>query len=252
MTDPTNPATFMPLDTVTYDGTLSVADQATAANNWLFQQMKVELVGATGPYVALMTSSREKGGTADKTGDYVWIDNVSFEHKQECQDPTDLTVLQLGSTHAVLNWNGVDSAGSFLVQVSTDPFFAKEDEMVFNQEVDANTCTVKGLKPQTTYVWRVQAICGERWGESKLSRRRQRSRPRVARTSTSRLRRRLGSTEWTFSKSHADNVVDVPGGVITRGSDNGRLRSYGSQLWIARPALRSAGSLHRLPLDDHA
>lgn len=220
MTDPTNPATFMPLDTVTYDGTLSVADQATAGNNWLFQQMKVELVGATGPYVALMTSSREKGGTADKTGDYVWIDNVSFEHKQECQDPTDLTVLQLGSTHAVLNWNGVDSAGSFLVQVSTDPFFAKEDEMVFNQEVDANTCIVKGLKSQTTYVWRVQAICGERWGESSFSQK--------ATFKTSRspyfyepFTTTVSSTEWTFSKSHADNVVDVPGGVIARGSDNG-------------------------------
>ena len=220
MTDPTDVTTFMPLDTVTYDGTLSVADQATAANDWLFQQMHVELVGATGPYVALMTSSKEKGGTTEKTGDYVWIDNVSFEHKQECKDPTDLNVLQLGSTHAVLNWNGVDSAGSFLVQVSTDPFFGREDDMVFNQEVDANTCTVKGLRPQTTYVWRVQAICGERWGESSFSQK--------ATFKTSRspyfyepFATTVSSTEWTFSKSHADNVVDVPGGVITRGTDNG-------------------------------
>ena len=220
MTDPTDAATFMPLDTVTYDGTLSVADQATEANNRLFQQMKVELVGATGPYVALMTSSKEKGGTADKTGDYVWIDNISFEHKQECKDPVDLTVLQLGSTHAVLNWNGVDSAGSFLVQVSTDPFFSKEDEMVFNGEVPSNTCTVKGLTPQTTYVWRVQALCGERWGESSFSQK--------ATFKTSRspyfyepFAATVSSSEWTFSKSHADNIIDVPGAVITRGTDNG-------------------------------
>jgi len=220
MTDPNDAATFMPLDTVTYDGTLSVADQATAANSWLYQQMKVELVGATGPYVAFMTSSKEKGGTTDKTGDYVWIDNVSFEHKQECKDPTDLTVLQLGSTHAVLNWNGVDSAGSFLVQVSTDPFFAREDDMIFNEEVSSNTCTVKGLTPQTTYVWRVQAICGERWGESSFSQK--------ATFKTSRspyfyepFTTTVSSTEWTFSKAHADNVVDVPGGVIARGTDNG-------------------------------
>lgn len=219
MTDPTDAATFIPLDTVTYDGTLSVADQATEANNWLFQQMKVELVGATGPYVALMTSSKEKGGSAEKTGDYVWIDNISFEHKQECKDPVDLTVLQLGSTHAVLNWNGVDSAGSFLVQVSTDPFFSKEDEMVFNGEVSSNTCTVKGLMPQTTYVWRVQALCGERWGESSFSQK--------ATFKTSRspyfyepFAATVSSSEWTFSKSHADNIVDVPGSVIVRGTDN--------------------------------
>ena len=219
MTDPTNAATFMPLDTVTYDGTLSVADQATAANNWLFQQMKVELVGATGPYIALMTSSKEKGGTTDKTGDQVWIDNISFEHKQECKDPVDLTVLQLGSTHAVLTWNGMDSAGSFLVQVSTDPFFSKDEDMVFNEEVNTNTCTVKGLKPQTTYVWRVQAICGERWGESSFSQKatfKTSRSPYFLETFTTTV----SSTEWTFSKSHADNVVDVPGGVITRGSDN--------------------------------
>ena len=219
MTDPTNAATFIPLDTVTYDGTLSVADQATAANNWLFQRMKVELVGATGPYIALMTSSKEKGGTTDKTGDHVWIDNISFEHKQECKDPVDLTVLQLGSTHAVLTWNGMDSAGSFLVQVSTDPFFAKEDDMVFNDEVNTNTCTVKGLKPQTTYVWRVQAFCGERLGESSFSQKatfKTSRSPYFLETFTTTV----SSTEWTFSKSHADNVVDVPGGVITRGSDN--------------------------------
>ncbi len=220
MTDPADAATFVAIDTVTYDGTLSVADQATAANNWLFQQMKVELVGATGPYVAFMTSSMEKGGKTEKTGDHVWIDNVSFEHKQECKDPVDLAVLQLGATHAVLTWNGVDSAGSFLVQVSTDPFFSKDEDMVFNEEVNTNTCTVKGLKPQTTYVWRVQAICGERWGESSFS---QKATFKTSRTPyfLEPFATTVSSTEWTFSKSHADNVVDVPGGVITRGSDNG-------------------------------
>jgi len=220
MTDPTDAATFMPLDTVTYDGTLAVSDKASAANNWLFQQMKVELVGATGPYVALMTSSREKGGTADKTGDYVWIDNVSFAHKQECKDPVNLTVLQLGATHAVLNWNGIDSAGSYLVQVSTDPFFADERYMVYEEEVNSNTCTVKGLEPQTNYVWRVQALCGERWGESSFS---QKATFKTSRTpyfyepfTTS-----VSTSEWTFSKAHADNIVDVPGSVIARGTDNG-------------------------------
>lgn len=218
MTDPTDAATFMPLDTVTYDGTLSATDQATAANNWLFQQMKVELVGATGPYIAFMTSSKEKGGTTDKTGDYIWIDAISFEHKQECKDPIELTVSQLGSTHAVLTWSGHDFAGSYLVQVSTDPFFAKEEAMVFNEEVDTETCTVRDLRPQTTYVWRVQAICDERWGESSFSQK--------ATFKTSRspyfyepFNTTVSTNEWTFSKTHAENVVDTTG-TIARGSDN--------------------------------
>ncbi len=218
MTDPANAATFVALDTVTYDGTLSVADQATPQNDFLFQQMKVELTGATGPYVALMTSFSEKGSKAQKTGDHVWIDNISFAHRQECKDPTDLTALKIGSVHAELGWNGIDSAGSYLVQVSTDPFFAKEEDFVFNEQVDANYCTVKGLQPLTNYVWRVQAICGERWGESSFSQK--------ATFTTSRspyfleeFTTTVSANEWTFSKAHADNVVDTTG-TIARGVDN--------------------------------
>ncbi len=218
MTDPANAATFVPIDTVTYDGTLSVADEATAANDYLFQQMKVELAGATGPYIALMTSFAEKGGKTQKTGDYVWIDNISFEHRQECKDPTDLTELQIGTYHAVLSWNGIDSAGTYLVQVSTDPFFSKEDEMIFNAEVATSTCTVKGLQPLTTYVWRVQAICGERWGESSFS---QKATFRTSRSPyfLEEFTTTVSANEWTFSKAHADNVVDTTG-TIPRGVDN--------------------------------
>lgn len=218
MTDPTDAATFMPLDTVTYDGTLSIADKATAANNWLYQQMKVELVGATGPYVAFMTSSQAKGGGAQKTGDYVWIDNISFEHKQECKDPTDLEALQVGTHHAVLRWNGIDAAGSYILQVSTDPYFVEEEAFVFNGEVESNTYRVEGLSQLTTYVWRVQAICDERWGESSFSQK--------ATFSTSRspyfyepFEAAVSANEWTFSKAHMDNVLDTTG-VVASGLDS--------------------------------
>ena len=218
MTDPTNPATFVAIDTVTYDGTLSTANHATAANDYLFQQMKVELAGATGPYVAFMTSFQEKGSRTQKTGDYIWIDNVSFEHSQECKDPTELTTLQIGTYHAVLTWNGIDSAGTYLVQVSTDPFFEKEDDFVFNEEVESNTCTVKNLQPLTSYVWRVQALCGERWGESSFS---QKASFKTSRSPyfLEEFSTTVSSNEWIFSKAHADNVVDTTG-TLAKGVDN--------------------------------
>ncbi len=218
MTDPTNPATFMSLDTVTYDGTLSVADKATVENDYLFQQMKVELVGATGPYVALMTSFKEKGGTAQKASDYVWIDNISFEHKQECKDPTDLEALQIGSVHAVLHWNGIDSAGSYLLQVSTDPYFVDEDAFIFNEEVNSNTWKVEHLEPQTSYVWRVQALCGEKWGESSFS---QKATFKTSRSPyfLEEFNTAVNNNEWLFSKGHAANILDK-NVALSRGNDS--------------------------------
>ncbi len=217
MTDPTDATTFVPIDTVTYDGTLSIVDKATEANNRLYQQMKVELAGATGPYVALMTSFQAKGGGSQKSGDYVWIDNISFEHRQECKDPTDLEAIQIGTFHAMLHWNGIDSAGSYLLQVSTDPYFADEDAFVFNEEVRSNTYKVEGLEPLTSYVWRVQALCGEKWGESSFSQK--------ATFKTSRspyfyepFDAAVSANEWTFSKAHADNVIDTTG-VVASGLD---------------------------------
>lgn len=231
MTDPNDVATFMPLDTVTYDGTLTLADKATPENDYLFQQMKVELVGATGPYVTFMTSFKEKGGTASKSEDYIWIDDISFEHKQECKDPTDLVALMIGSVHADLHWNGIDSAGSYILQVSTDPYFVDEEAFVMNGEVKTNTARVEGLLPQTTYVWRVQALCGEKWGESSFSQK--------ATFTTSRspyfleeFNTSVSNNEWILSKSHADNIVDKNGTII-RGLDqwsfNRTTNSFGLQ-----------------------
>lgn len=218
MTDPTDAATFVAIDTVTYDGTLSTADVANEANEYLFQEAKVELAGASGQHVAFMTSFYEKGSTTQKTGDYLWLDAVSFEHRQECKEPTDLKVLQLGTYHAVLGWTGIDSAGSYLLQVSTDPFFAKEDMFIFNDFVESTTCTVKGMQPLTNYYWRVQAECGERWGESSFSTK--------ASFKTSRspyfleeFTTTVNANDWTFSKAHADNVIDTTG-TIARGVDN--------------------------------
>ena len=218
MTDPADAATFVAIDTITYDGTLSTADVANEANDYLFQEAKVELAGATGPYVAFMTSFFEKGSTTQKTGDYLWLDAVTFEHRQECKEPTDLRVIQQGTYHAVLSWNGIDSASSYLLQVSTDPFFAKEDAFIFNDYVETTTYSVKGMQPLTNYVWRVMSECGGRWGESgfstKASFKTSRSPYYLEEFTTT-----VNANDWTFSKAHADNVIDTTG-TIARGVDN--------------------------------
>lgn len=206
MTDPKDASTFVAIDTVTYDGTLSYADEATEANNFLFQNKKVELAGATGPYVAFMTSFFEKGSSTRKNMDYIWLDDISFSRRQECKDPKDLNADNVSANEATLSWVGVDAAESYMLQVSTDPNFEDPNAFVFDGVVEQNTYTVTGLKPHTTYVWRVQCLCGEVWGDSDFAPKASFTTPRSP-YYLEEFTTAIGS-EWTFSMAHADDVVD--------------------------------------------
>ena len=218
MTDPNDASTFVAMDTVTYDGTLTVADVATAANDYLFQQKKVELVGANGPYVAFMTSFYAKGDDTRKSGDYIWLDDIAFSRRQLCKDPHDLSNDRIGATDATLSWQGGDNV--FVLQVSTDPYFAEDTAFVFNDTVYSNPFTVTGLANQTTYAWRVQAICSESNEASGFS----------AKETFKTLRSpyfyeafnsAVSTSEWTFSSSKADDILNKT--TVTFSSDN----SYG-------------------------
>ena len=239
MTDPTDASTFVAIDTITYDGTLSTSNGATAANNFLFQQAKVELTGATGPYIAFMTSFYQKGSQAQKTGDYIWLDDIAFERISECKTPKDLTALQVGTYHATLSWDSVDAAGSYLLQVSTDPYFADERYFVFNDVVESNTFTVKGLSQLTTYVWRVQSLCDGRWPESSFS---TKATFKTARSPyfMEPFTTTVNASDWTFSKSHAENILDAAT-PLTRGTDNWSFMRTTTSYGLEGPHYMAAG-----------
>lgn len=169
MTDPDDPTTFVPIDTIGYEGTFAKGDAATRANDYLFQKKKVSLRGATGPYVAFMTTLYAKGETRKATYDYMWLDDISFSLVQECATPSDLTAENVLSDAATLNWQGAATTEKFVLQVSTDPNFYYDTAFVYNDTLTENTYTLTGLKPNTTYVWRVQAICNEEYGESEFT-----------------------------------------------------------------------------------
>ena len=203
MTDPTNAATFVPLDTVTYTGTLSVSDVATAANDYLYQEKKVELIGATGPYVAFMTSFYAKGDDSRKSSDYMWIDDISFSRRQMCKDPKNLSNDFIGATEATLSWEGGDSI--FVLQVSKDIYFAEDTAFAFNDTIYSNPFTVTGLEKQTTYAWRVQAICeGEASGFSVKETFKTLRSPYFL----EEFNAAVSTTEWTFSSSKAEDILN--------------------------------------------
>jgi hypothetical protein len=218
MTDPNDPTTFVAIDTIGYDGTVAVGDMATEANDYLYQKKKVSLRGATGPYVAFMTTLYAKGDTRKATYDYMWLDDISFSTLQECSEPKNLEVTEVLSDAATLTWTGGETAEKYILQVSTDMDFYYDTAFVFNDTVTANTITVTGLKQHTTYVWHVKSICGDDLGESDYT---QNETFVTARTPffLEDFRETALESDWAYGTTKAELVLDSVSAEIT-GANN--------------------------------
>jgi hypothetical protein len=169
MTDPNDATTFVPIDTITYNGTLATTDVVNEANDFLFQPKKVALTGAKGKYVAFMATLWAKGAENKSTYDYIWIDDISFSAVQHCDAPEELNSDEISATSATLNWEAKEGVASYVLQVSTDYTYAEDTAFVFNDTVMTNSQVVTGLKAYTDYVWRVRTICEGDLGESEFS-----------------------------------------------------------------------------------
>ncbi len=207
MTDPMDATTFVPIDTITYNGTLSTSDYVNEANDFLFQPKKVALTGAQGKYVAFMATLWAKGAENKSTYDYIWIDDVSFSAIQHCETPEELTADEIAATSAKLSWKAPEGAASYILQVSTDYTYANDSAFVFNDTVYSNSAVVDGLKAFTDYVWRVRTICEEDLGESEFS--------QNANFTTARqpfFVETFGATDlevgWSFATNPALTVID--------------------------------------------
>lgn len=218
MTDPNDPTTFVAIDTIGYDGTLAVGDMATEANDYLYQKKKVSLRGATGPYVAFMTTLYAKGETRKATYDYMWLDDISFSTLQECSEPKNLEATEVLSGAATLTWTGGETAEKYVLQVSTDMDFYYDTAFVYNDTVMATSVTVTGLKSHTTYIWRVKSICGDDLGESDFT---QNVTFITARTPffLEDFRETALESDWAYGTTKAALVLDSVGAEIT-GTNN--------------------------------
>lgn len=207
MTDPMDATTFVPIDTVTYKGTLATTDVVNEGNEYLFQPKKVALTGAQGKYVAFMATLWAKGAENKSTYDYVWIDDVSFSVIQHCEAPEEMEASDISATNATLTWKAPEGADKYIVQVSTDYTFTEDTAFVFNDTVYQNSFVVDSLSAYTQYVWRVRTICGEDLGESDFS--------QNASFTTARqpfFIENFGATnldaDWTFATNPAAKVID--------------------------------------------
>ena len=140
MTDPEDPTTFEPVDTV---------QNALPST---FEQHKVLLTQYTGNgrYVALKNLNID--------GYYsIYLDDVVLEQAPSCMEPENLTVMEVSSETATLSWTTSDISTGYTVEYSTDN---GGSWTTASSTVTASPYTITNLAPRTHYDVRVFATCG--------------------------------------------------------------------------------------------
>ncbi len=140
MTDPEDPTTFEPVDTV---------QNALPST---FEQHKVLLTQYTGNgrYVALKNLNID--------GYYsIYLDDVVLEQAPSCMEPENLTVMEVSSETATLSWTTNDISTGYTVEYSSDN---GNTWTTASSTVTASPYTITNLASRTHYDVRVFATCG--------------------------------------------------------------------------------------------
>jgi|GEM_PF-1190577 len=135
MTDPTDQTTFVPVQTITMNTTVS------------FYQVSFAGYTGHGSYPAF----RKNRGT---TSGYAYIDDVTIAQLSPCPRPYNLQSLSSTATTATITWT--DTIGSTQWQIVYQPVGSSA---VYYETVLSDTATITGLNPSTVYTFRVQAYC---------------------------------------------------------------------------------------------
>ena len=135
MTSPTNPATFVPVDTV----------YVTAAST--FQDIEVYLTNyqGTGQYIAFKHTNSSS----------FYMDNLVIDVIPTCPRPTHLTVGNITSNSAEVSWtsHGTETAWEVQYKLLTDATWTII-------QTTSNPTTLSGLSDASRYEVKVKAVCG--------------------------------------------------------------------------------------------
>lgn len=133
--------TFVPVDTLGY------------ADSYIKYKTDLSAVPADAKNIAI----RYAGGSG--SAGYGYIDNVRVYPTPSCVEPTDVTVSNIGTTTADVEWTENGSASTWKLQISNDG--SNWTDVEEGEGITANPYQLTGLTAnQTTYYVRVKAVCG--------------------------------------------------------------------------------------------
>ena len=143
MTDPTDTATFVVIDSLS----TSSAD---------YEAFSVLLNGYTGAgkYIAIKMDKPVPEGTATYAYRGIYVDDVVVEEIPSCLEPSKLAVKNITTTSAQLAWTANNNESAWLVQ-----YKESADSVWTSIDVAENPYTLDSLKKATFYDVRVAAMC---------------------------------------------------------------------------------------------
>lgn len=136
MTDPTDPTTFVMIDTVLVSGATQTL-YSVSLNN----------ASASAPYVALAVMK----GTGS-----MYIDDLTLEVMPSCLEITGLATSNVTSSSVDLSWDDNSNASSTTYSVY---LMSEGNSLLVDNNITSTSYTVNNLTPNTSYTFGVQANC---------------------------------------------------------------------------------------------
>ena len=146
MTDPTNEATFTPVDTV----------DLTGHTNWVnIDELELSSYTGTGNYLAFFVRPHVISGSTGYST--IYIDDIELDVIPTCYRPTNVHVESVTATSIELAWTDRNNATSWVVEYGPMGFAIGTGTTV---NVTTNpTTTITGLTANTNYDFYVKSIC---------------------------------------------------------------------------------------------
>ena len=142
MSDPTNPNTFVPVDTIY---------PASSASTWVERMVNFSHYTGTGQHIVFMNHYTT-------TNCYTYVDNLVIEHIPTCPKPSHLTVSNPTTSSLTLGWTENGTANSWVVEYGPAGFAHGAGTTVQVQGTPSTTVT--GLSASSTYEFYVKSNCG--------------------------------------------------------------------------------------------
>ena len=142
MSNPADPNTFIPVDTVY---------PASTASTWTEREVVFSNYTGTGQYIAFMNHYTT-------TNCYTYVDNLSIDLIPTCPRPTNPTVTNVTTSSITLSWTESGTATNWVVEYGPAGFTQGTGSTVNVQGRPSTTIT--GLSASSTYDFYVKSVCG--------------------------------------------------------------------------------------------
>ena len=142
MSDPTNPNTFVPVDTIY---------PASTASSWVSREVNFSHYTGSGHHIAFMNHYTT-------TYCYTYVDNLVIDVIPTCPRPSHLTASNPTTSSLTLSWTENGSATNWVVEYGPAGFTQGTGSTV--QVTGTPSTTITGLSASTVYDFYVKSDCG--------------------------------------------------------------------------------------------